>query len=55
MVKQARFGQPAVYNASAITLTDGDSAAGEDITNDVQKVEQRFTSAAISTATTTTS
>jgi hypothetical protein len=71
MVKQARFGQPAVYNASAITLTDGDSAAlqedingnlltsagtaaaGEDVINDVQKVEQRYTYTTITTATTT--
>jgi hypothetical protein len=35
-------------------VTQVTSLAGEDITNDVLKVEQRFTSAAISTATTTT-
>lgn len=69
---QTRHGQPAVYNASAPTLTDGDGVAlavdvnqnlkvtlattiaGEDITNDVLKVEQRFSYLNISTQTTTT-
>lgn len=54
-------GLPGIYNATAITLSDGEGAAmaldvaanvkvtlatsiaGEDITNDVLKVEQRFT------------
>lgn len=60
MAKQTSNGQPAVYNASGVTLNDQDGSAfnvdangnvkltmattlaGEDITNDVLKVEQRF-------------
>ena len=59
-IKQAKHGQPAIYNSTAPTLTDGNASAlnvdssgnlkntlatlqaGEDLTNDVTKVEQRF-------------
>lgn len=71
-VIKASYNLPAVYNASANTLTDGQSAsltldvnqnllvslatliAGEDLTNNVLKVEERFSYTNITTDTTTT-
>ncbi|OGM06045.1 hypothetical protein A2125_01490 [Candidatus Woesebacteria bacterium GWB1_43_5] len=70
--KQAKHGQPAIYNSTAPTLSDGDASAlnvdssgnqkitlattiaGEDIANDVTKVEQRFSYLNITLAAPTT-